>query len=48
MDEVWLKPEIQNQKWPPIGCLTTKTMHICICSGFCKKWADYFEIWLAG
>jgi hypothetical protein len=30
MDEVWLKLKIQN------GCLSMKTMYICICSGFYK------------
>jgi hypothetical protein len=24
--------KIGNSKWPPGGCLSMKTMHICICS----------------
>jgi hypothetical protein len=27
---------IGNSKWPPGGCLSMKTMHICICSRFYK------------
>ena len=30
-----MKSKIGNSKWPPGHCLSMKTMHIYICSGFC-------------